>query len=253
MTDQQKIHPLHDVESQEQQNPSAPLVARNTSKSDEQQQNHLPPFPSTQQNIPSKPAKKRKSCCCRLFCWIFSILIILIIAIGITIGILFLAFRPKIPKYSVDELTITQFDLSNNNSLSVTFNLTITARNPNKKIGIDYRGGSHISAWYTDTKLCEGALPKFYQGHKNITVLSIPLTGQTQNATGLRDTLVQKVQSDGSVPLHLKVKQPVRIKFGKLKIFKINFRVRCRIVVDNFSDNNSIRIKDSSCKFRFKL
>jgi hypothetical protein len=256
MTDNQKIHPLHDVPLHDveapTQHPSAPLVPRNSSKSDDPQQHQPIPMP----NHPirnSKPPKKRRSCCCKFFCWIFSILIILIIAIGITIGILFLAFRPKIPKYSVDELRVTQFDVSNNNSLSVTFNLTITARNPNKKIGIDYRGGSHISAWYNDTKLCEGSLPKFYQGHKNVTVLSIPLNGQTQNATGLRDSLQQQFQQVGSVPLNLKVKQPVRIKFGKLKIFKINFRVRCRIVVDNLNANNSIRIRSSSCKFRFKL
>ncbi|CAI8586005.1 unnamed protein product [Vicia faba] len=260
MTDHQKIHPFHDVdlEAPQQQQPSAPLVTRNMSKSDDvQHHQQQQPLPTQQPSIPMnhypKPPKKRRSCCCRLFCWLFSILLILIIAIAIAIGVLFLAFRPKIPKYSVDELHVTQFDLSGNNSLSVTFNLSITARNPNKRIGIDYRGGSHISAWYADTKLCEGSLPKFYQGHKNVTVLSIPLSGETQNATGLRDSLQQQIQDEGSIPLNLKVKQPVRIKFGKLKIFKINFRVRCRIVVDNLNANNSIRIRSSSCKFRFKL
>lgn len=260
MSDHQKIHPLHDVELEAPQQPSAPLVPRNISKSDdvvdiEQQQQQQPPLPPpTQQPIRnSKPPKKKRSCCCKLFCWTISILLILIIAIAITIGILFLVFRPKLPKYSVDELRVTQFDLSDNNSLAVTFNLSITARNPNKKIGIDYRGGSHISAWYNDTKLCEGSLPKFYQGHRNITVLSIPLSGKTQDATGLRDSLTQQLQLNGNVPLNLKVKQPVRIKLGKLKLFKINFRVRCRIVVDNLNANNSIRIRSSSCKFRFKL
>ncbi|KAK7385644.1 hypothetical protein VNO78_31398 [Psophocarpus tetragonolobus] len=259
MADPQKIHPVHDVEAPNQ--PSAPLVPRNMSKSDagdperalqqQQQQQQAP-----QGTIPvkhSKPPKKRRSCCCRFFCWLISILLILIVAIAITVGILYLVFRPKIPKYSVDELRVTQFDLADNDSLSVTFNLTITARNPNKKIGIYYRGGSHITAWYMDTKLCEGSLPKFYQGHRNITKLSIPLTGQTQNATGMQSTLQQQLQETGNVPLNLKVKQPVRIKLGKLKLFRINFRVRCRIVVDNLNANNSIRIQSSSCKFRFRL
>lgn len=262
MSDPQKIHPVHDVEAQNH-HPSAPLVPRTMSKSDagdperldQQQQQQQPPPP--QGTIPMmmnpKPPKKRRSCCCKFFCWLISILLILIVAIAITIGILYLVFRPKIPKYSVDELGVTQFDVGDNNSLSVTFNLTITARNPNKKIGIDYRGGSHISAWYMDTKLCEGSLPKFYQGHKNTTVLSIPLTGRTENATGLQSTLMQQVQDTGNVPLNLKVKQPVRIKLGKLKLFTIKFRVRCKVVVDNISANSSIRIKSSSCKFRFRL
>ncbi|XP_027333281.1 NDR1/HIN1-like protein 6 [Abrus precatorius] len=256
MADPQKIHPVHDVEAPN--HPSAPLVPRTMSKSDAGDPANVEHHPSQtqQQALPvmhSKPPKKRRSCCCRFLCWMVSILLILIVAIGITIGILFLVFRPKLPKYSVDELGVTQLETSNNNSLSVTFNLTITARNPNKKIGIDYRGGSHISAWYMDTKLCEGSLPKFYQGHRNITVLSIPLKGQTQDASGLQNTLQQQLQETGNVPLNLKVKQPVRIKLGKLKLFKVKFRVRCRIVVDNLSANNSIRIRSSSCKFRFRL
>ncbi|KAK7300594.1 hypothetical protein RJT34_11442 [Clitoria ternatea] len=260
MSDPQKIHPVHDVEAPN--HPSAPLVPRSVSKSDagdpenvqqQQQQQHPPQRTTLPTMKPQPPKRKRRSCCCRFFCWLISILLILIIAIGITVGILFLVFRPKLPKYSVDELRVTQFDLSDNNSLSVTFNLTITARNPNKRIGIDYRGGSHISAWYMDTKLCEGSLPKFYQGHRNITVLSLPLTGQTHDATGLQNALQQQLQQTGNVPLNLKVKQPVRIKLGKLKLFKIKFRVRCRIVVDNLDANNSIRIRSSSCKFRFRL
>ncbi|KAL9316428.1 hypothetical protein ACSQ67_017429 [Phaseolus vulgaris] len=255
--DPQKIHPVHDVEAPNQ--PSAPLVPRSMSKSDagdpergvQQQQQHPP-----QHTIPvmhSRPPKKRRSCCCRFFCWLISILLILIVAIAITVGILYLVFRPKVPKYSVDELRVTQFDTSDNNSLSATFNLTITARNPNKKIGIYYEGGSHISALYVDTKLCEGSLPKFYQGHRNTTVLSIPLSGQTQDATGLQSSLQQQLQETGNVPLNLKVNQPVRIKLGKLKLFTIKFRIRCNIVVDNLTANSSIRIQSSSCKFRFRL
>ena len=263
MADNQKIYPeVHDVESPVPQ-PSAPLVQRNMSKSDKgdpgllEQHPPPPPPPLPQHNLhvmqQSKPPKKRRSCCCRFLCWLISILLILIVAIGITIGILFLVFRPKLPKYSIDEIGVTKFDLANNNSLSVTFNLTITARNPNKRIGIDYRGGSHISAWYNDTKLCEGSLPKFYQGHHNTTVLNIPLSGQTQDASGLRDALLQQLQQNGNVPLRLRAKQPVRIKLGKLKLPKVTFRVRCRIVVDSLNSNNSIRIRSSSCKFRLRL
>ncbi|MED6204437.1 hypothetical protein PIB30_009178 [Stylosanthes scabra] len=259
MGDNQKIHPLHhDVESSPPpQQPSAPLVPRNMSRSDKgdpelPEQQPPPPPPPPQQ---SKVQRKRRSrgCCCKFFCWFISILLILAVAIGATVGILFLVFRPKLPKYSVDEIGVTRFDLSKNESLSVTFNLTITARNPNKRIGIDYRGGSRISAWYNDTKLCQGSLPKFYQGHHNTTVLNIPLSGELENATSLENSLQQQLQQSGSVPLRLKAKQPVRIKLGKLKLFKITFRVRCWIVVDNLNADNSIRMKSSSCKFRLKL
>ena len=251
MADNPRIHPVRDVEAP--QTPAAPLMPRNASKSEKPEPTaaakHLPPPPRT---LPAKPPKKR-SCCCKCVCWVVSLLLILIVAIGIAIGILFLVFRPKLPKYSVDHLRISHLNLSTNNELSATFNLTITARNPNKEIGIYYEGGSRIRAYYEKTKLCEGSLPKFYQGYRNTTTLNLLLSGQTQDATGLAGRLQQQQQQTGNIPLDLRVKQPVRIKLGELKLFKVKYRVNCRLMVDSLSENKEIRIESSSCKFRLRL
>ncbi|QHO48568.1 uncharacterized protein DS421_1g06540 [Arachis hypogaea] len=247
MADNQRIHP--DIEAPPR--PSAPLVPRNIAKSENGDPNNRPlPPPLPQRTLPvmhSKPPRRRRSCCCRFLCCTFTTLLILIIAIAITAGILFLAFRPKIPKYSVDKLRITEFNFSSGtNILSVTSNVRITARNPNKKIGIYYEGGSHISAWYSGAQLCEGSMIKFYQGHKNTTVLDLPLRGQIQDASGLVSKIQQQIQDTNNIPLDIKVKQPVRVKFGKLKLFKVNFRVRCKLVVNSLSANNDIKISSSS-------
>jgi hypothetical protein len=250
MSDHQRIHPVvHDVEAPH--TPTAPLVPQGAPKSDKEEQ-----YPTHQRTIPVKHSRppKRRSCCCKFFCWTISLLLLLVLIIAVVVGILFLVFQPKLPKFSVDKLQITQFNLGTDDSLSSTFDVTVTARNPNKKIGIYYESGSDISGWYVDTKLCEGALPKFYQGHRNTTVLLLPLTGQTQNATALVSALQQQQQETGNIPLSLKVNQPVRIKLGKLKLFKIKFRVRCTLVVDALTANNTeIKIQSSSCKFRLRL
>ncbi|XP_044488019.1 NDR1/HIN1-like protein 6 [Mangifera indica] len=254
---QQKIHPVQeDVEAQHTP-PTVPLVPRGSSKSDQsapQDDPHVPPL--IQRTLPvvhSRPPKKKRSCCCKFFCWTISLLLLLIIAIAITLGILYLVFQPKIPKYSVDRMQITEFNFSSDSSLEATFNVTITATNPNKKIGIYYEGGSHITVWYSDTQLCEGSIPKFYQGHQNTTVLNLPLTGQTQNATALATSIQQQQQQSGNVPLDLKVDQPVRVKLGKLKLMKVKFAVRCNLVVDSLTADNSISIQSSSCKFKLRL
>lgn len=261
MADHQKIHPVaHDVEAPAA--PTAPLVPRGVSKSDQgdpavvgqrQGQGHYPPFQRTIPVMHSKPPKKR-SCCCKCLCWTISLLLLLVILIGATVGILFLVFRPKLPKFSVDKLEITQFNLDSSvDTLNATFDVTITATNPNKKIGIYYEGGSQISGWYQNTQLCEGALPKFYQGHKNTTVLELALTGQTQNASALISAVQQQRQETGNIPLGLKVNQPVKVKLGSLKLFTVKFRVRCTLIVDNLAANNQITISSSSCKFRLRL
>ncbi|KAH0997855.1 hypothetical protein GBA52_021719 [Prunus armeniaca] len=43
-------------------------------------------------------------------------------------------------------------------------------------------------------KLCQGTLPKFYQGHQNITLLNVALTGQTQYGNTLMNALQQQQQ-----------------------------------------------------------
>ncbi|XP_065850829.1 NDR1/HIN1-like protein 6 [Euphorbia lathyris] len=251
MADQQKIHPLsHDVEAPN--TPTVPLMPRNSSKSD--QPDPPPPFHRTLPLPYAKPPKKTRSCCCRCFCWTISLLLLLILIIAIAAGILFLVFRPKLPDFEVDRLQITQFNLSTDSSLSAAFDVTIVAKNPNKKIGIYYEGGSHISVWYSGTNLCEGSLPKFYQGHRNTTVLIVPMSGKTQDASGLLSSLEQDRAQDGIIGLNLRVKQPVRIKLGKLKLFKVKFRVKCNLDVDDLSStSNNISIRNSSCSFRLKL
>ncbi|PKI54440.1 NDR1/HIN1-like protein 6 [Punica granatum] len=252
MADHQRIHPVQDPELAQPQTPTDPLVPRGSSRSDKGDPIEYQPLRRTLPVVHSKPPKRR-SCCCRFLCWTLSILLLLVIAVGVTAGILYLVFRPKLPKYSIDGLRITQFNLSNDDSLYATFSVNITARNPNKKVGIYYEGGSRITVSYTGSQLCEGALPKFYQGHRNTTVLQVPLTGQTQNASALLLSLQQQQQQTGVIPLNLRVRQPVRIKLGKLKLPKLKFSVRCRLDVDSLSAQNVIRITSSSCKFRFRL
>ncbi|XP_068640901.1 NDR1/HIN1-like protein 6 [Aristolochia californica] len=245
MADQQKIHPV-DVEAQTK--PLAPRESFQSEKGDPAAGERYPP--SLRRTIPvshSKPPKKR-SCCCRCFCWTLSVFLILLVLIAATGGILYLVFRPKLPKYSVDRLRISDFQVNTDMSVYARFDVTVTARNPNKKIGIYYEKGSNLSVWYTDTNLCSGALPKFYQGHRNTTVLNVALTGQTQIGSTLW-TAMQQQQQTGRIPLKFKGDVPVRVKFGRLKLMKVRFVVSCSLVVDNLSANNPIRIRTSSCGF----
>ncbi|ERN10236.1 NDR1/HIN1-like protein 13 [Amborella trichopoda] len=248
MADQQRIHPV-DVEAP----PTAPLAPRDaviSEKGDPPKQ--FSPFHRTFPVMHSKPPK-RKNCCCRFLCWTMCFLITLIILIGITLGALYLIFRPKLPEYSVDRLRITAFNFNPTDmSLYTQFAVTITAKNPNKKIGIYYEDGSHLSVWYSDTRLCTGALPKFYQGHQNTTVMEVALAGQNQVGSGLQAAIAEQ-QSTGMVPLLFRGDVPVRIKFGALKLMKITSKVRCNLVVDSLSANNQVSIRTGSCKFRLKL
>ncbi|CAL9104886.1 NDR1/HIN1-like protein 6 [Musa acuminata AAA Group] len=242
MAERHRIHPAVDVEAllpSSSHAPSKPLQTQAAEKTD-----HQPP--------PPPPPKKRRSCCCRCLCWTVLTVVILVVIIGAIVGILYLAFDPKLPKYSVDRLAISNFTVDDNMTVSATFNLTVTTTNPNKKIGIYYRGGSHLSAWYTNTSLCSGTFPVFYQGHKNTTVLNLLLSGETQLGSGLLQELQQQQQT-GTIPLVFRGNVPVKVKLGSLKLPKVTFKVKCDIIVNSLSSSNTISLKSSRCKFRLKL
>ncbi|KAL3824982.1 hypothetical protein ACJIZ3_021011 [Penstemon smallii] len=201
---------------------------------------------------PLKPPSKKGSCWCKCLCWTISLLILLLIIVGATVGILYLLFQPKLPKYSVDNLRISDLTLNFDLSLYARFNVRITAENPNKKIGIYYERGSHLSVWYKNTNLCQGSIPHFYQGYQNKTVLNVALSGQNQYGQTLLEAM-QEQQQTGSIPLDLKINVPVSIKLGELKLKKVRIIGTCKLIVDSLSTNSLISIKASTCSFGLKL
>ncbi|XP_061988181.1 NDR1/HIN1-like protein 6 [Rosa rugosa] len=276
MADHQRIHPAVDVEA-----PPSPIVlpmvphghqSSSTITQKEMKEKGIGTSPVDQQHrpplglrpsqvaraipvIPAEPKQPEKrsssSSCCRCICWALSILLLVLIIIGATGGILYLIFRPKLPSYSVNSLKISDLRLNLDMSLYAKFDVKITANNPNKKIGIYYEQGGRLSVWYTNMRLCEGALPKFYQGHQNKTVLNVALTGQNQYGNTLMNALQQQQQT-GSIPLDLKVDAPVAIQLGTLKLRKVRILGQCLLVADSLTANNFISIKANNCRFRLK-
>ncbi|PIA48737.1 hypothetical protein AQUCO_01400951v1 [Aquilegia coerulea] len=201
---------------------------------------HLLPKHNKQQ-----PASRNRCCCC--FCWLISLIILLLVLVAISVGIFFIIYRPKSPKYSVDNLSIIQgFNLTSTSSSTTTVSpkvdVTVTARNPNTKLSIYYIQGSFISLSLSDNPavdLCTGVLPVYYQPTKNVTIFKTALTGSSDVIQSNRQTLYQQ-QSKGKIPLRLNLKVPVRIKFGSIKTWTIPVKVRCDITVDKLTVDASI-------------
>lgn len=240
MTDQQKIYPVAtDVEAPQPTQALVPQSSLGLEKGD-----------PGQCLVP--PQRRKKHCCHRCICWTLGLLTLLLVVVGATAGIIYLVFQPKLPKYSVENLRVSDLTLNFDLSLSARFNVRIIADNPNKKIGIYYEKGSRLSVWYKDTNLCQGSIPKFYQGHQNKTSLDVALTGRNQYGRTLLDAL-QEQQQNGMIPLDLNINVPVSIKLGGLKLRKVRILGSCTLIVDSLSTNSLISIKASTCHFGLKL
>lgn len=245
MADQPKIYPAADVESP----PTVPLVPPGAPASDKATSplhHQGPPI-----IIPSRPPRTR-SCFCRCLCWTICLLVVLLLVVGAAAAILYAIFQPKLPKYSMQKLRVTDLRLNIDLTLYAKFEVQITANNLNKRIGIYYEKGGWLAVWYENDKLCQGSLPVFYQGHKNITQLNVSLSGKTKSGKTLMNAL-QEQQQTGQIPLSLNVDAPIAVKLGRLKLRKVRILVKCLLVVDNLTTNNLVSIRASDCSYSLKL
>ncbi|XP_047071183.1 NDR1/HIN1-like protein 6 [Lolium rigidum] len=198
------------------------------------------------------PRRKRHSRCCRCVCWTLVVAIVLVVALGATAGILYAVFRPKIPTFNVDRLTVTRFDVNTTTAVVTdAFEVQVTANNPNRRIGVYYDGGE-VTASFNGTELCSGAFPALYQGHRTTVRPLITLQGQTRLDSAVAAQLAQQQQA-GFIPLTVNARVPIRIKFGVIKLWKMTGKARCNLVVDRLQSETRLRIRSNNCSFKLKI
>ncbi|XP_051219990.1 NDR1/HIN1-like protein 6 [Lolium perenne] len=198
------------------------------------------------------PRRKRHSRCCRCVCWTLVVAIVLVVALGATAGILYAVFRPKIPTFNVDRLTVTRFDVNTTTAVVTdAFEVQVTANNPNRHIGVYYDGGE-VTASFNGTELCSGAFPALYQGHRATVRQLITLQGETRLDSAVAVQLAQQQQA-GFIPLTVNARVPIRIKFGVIKLWKMTGKARCNLVVDRLQAETRLRIRSNSCSFKLKI
>jgi hypothetical protein len=185
-------------------------------------------------------------------CWTLVVAIVLVVALGATAGILYAVFRPKIPTFNVDRLTVTRFDVNTTTAVVTdAFEVQVTANNPNRRIGVYYDGGE-VTASFNGTELCSGAFPALYQGHRATVRPLITLQGETRLDSAVAAQLAQQQQA-GFIPLTVNARVPIRIKFGVLKLWKMTGKARCNLVVDRLQAETRLRIRSNSCSFKLKI
>ncbi|KAJ1394334.1 Late embryogenesis abundant protein [Sesbania bispinosa] len=191
---------------------------------------------------------RRCSCCCCL-CWFIGFILILAVLLAIAAGVFYLVFRPKAPDYAIERVAVKGMNLTSLSSaaaISPEFDVDVRADNGNDKIGIYYEKGSSVEMFYRDARLCDGALPAFYQPSNNVTVFQTVLKGNGIELTRSDLTALMNAVAKRSVPLTLKLRAPVKIKVGSVKTWKITVKVDCDVTVDQLTAKARIVNKDCS-------
>ncbi|KAL7100122.1 hypothetical protein ACP275_09G128100 [Erythranthe tilingii] len=177
---------------------------------------------------PQPPPRRRhrRGCCCCCCLWT-SLLILLILLVTAVAGVVFyVMYRPHRPSFSVETLQLSRFNLTDR-SLNSAFNLTLTARNPNKKITYFY-DQINVKILSGDLAVGDGSFPGFTHGRKNVTTLKTVVSSSTTPFPA--DTDISPLKSSlkkQSLPLKIQLDTKVRMKVGKIKTKNLRIRVTC--------------------------
>ncbi|KAJ1377667.1 NDR1/HIN1-like protein 10 [Sesbania bispinosa] len=172
-------------------------------------------------------------CFCRprWFWCIYCTIYILMFTLFLVSIIFWIVISPSSVKFYITDASLTQFNLTSNNTLYYNFKVNITARNPNNNIIVYYRRITAI-AWYKDNDFAYVSLTPFDQGHKNTTFLG-PVVFEGQSVIKLKAQQLAEYNEETLVGIHndLAVDLDVRIraKFGRYKSSRFNPPVvQCR-------------------------
>ncbi|XP_057953952.1 NDR1/HIN1-like protein 6 [Malania oleifera] len=203
--------------------------------------------PPYRRNIPRYHSTSHKSSgcsCLRCICCCFCVLFVLIFIFAALAFYFYAVYQPQVPSYKVEDFGVRAFSFGDAFSLHTEFMVTVKAENPNAHIGLIYGQNSSVDVEYSNSTLCSGKLPAFYQGHKNTTVLQVPLKGTSEFGSGLQQAMMDN-RHNGKIPLLVKVKVPVRVVVGSLPLRQLFVFVNCSLVVNSISPNQKIRILSS--------
>lgn len=191
-----------------------------------------PTFPATKAQLynASRPAyrpqppPRRRSLCCSCCLWTTFAFILLLLLAAIAAAVLYLLYRPHRPTFSVNNLQISQFNLSSTSHLSTKLSLSLLARNPNKKITFFYNPTS-LDVSTAGTSVGSGSFPAFTLPTKNTTILraKIASSSKIDDSTSLRSDLKRKK----TFPIIIEMNTKARLKIGGVKTKKVRVRVMC--------------------------
>ncbi|KAL3620134.1 hypothetical protein CASFOL_035046 [Castilleja foliolosa] len=190
----------------------------------------------TQQPPPPRPHSS-------LLRYIACALLGLIVLVGLIVLITWLAVQPKKLKYTLEQGSITRYNLSKHDHLNANFHFVLRANNPNKRISL-YYDKIDVTVSYEDQTLSVNNVHPFYQPRRNVTHLGMDLMAKDAVVYGAVARDLRMEWAAGEVGLDLKIRAKIRMKIGLFKIHR-KLKVHCEAVTVPF--NSSMGFKRVYC------
>lgn len=150
-----------------------------------------------------------------------------IVLILFIILLVWLILRPTKPRFILQDATVYAFNVSAPNFLTSNFQITLSSRNPNDRIGIYYDRLDVYASYRGQQITLPTLLPPTYQGHKDITIWSPFLFGNSVPVAPYYTDALTQDQIAGTVLINIKATGRVRWKVGTFISGKYRLNVNC--------------------------
>ncbi|XP_058073978.1 NDR1/HIN1-like protein 13 [Magnolia sinica] len=204
----------------------------------------------------TKPPSRRRSRCCSCCLWLTFIIFTLILLAAAASAVLYILYRPRRPSFSVSSVRFSSFNLTSSR-LSSNLNLTISARNPNKKL-VFYYDPSSISVFSDGVEIGDGSFNPFIHTTKSTTLIKAavstgsPRVLDSSSAASISSGLKRKE----GLPLQIQLETKVRVKMGGLKTKRVRVRVNCDgidAVVPKGKSTAAATTSGAKCKVKIRI
>ncbi|KAG2327350.1 hypothetical protein Bca4012_036359 [Brassica carinata] len=172
-----------------------------------------------------------------LFRRLFIALMVFILIFGLILFIFLLVVRPQLPTVYIDSLSVSNFNVSNN-QLTGNWDLRLRFQNPNSKMSL-YYDTVLCAVYYDGESLSETRLQPFDQGTKDQTPINATLSVSGTYVGGRLVDSIGKVRAEkGSVEFDLRMISTVTFRYGVYRRRRY-VRVYCDDVAVGVPGNSS--------------
>ncbi|GER33769.1 late embryogenesis abundant protein [Striga asiatica] len=182
---------------------------------------------------------------------VFRIVAVFVLVVVLaTILIALTALRPTKPTFTLEDATVFKLNISAPNVVSTTIQVTVSARNPNSKIGIYYESLHAYAAYRGQQVTYFTAIPPAYQGHRGVDIWSPFIYGADVPVAPYNGLALARDMVDGAIPLTVKVNGQVKWRVGTVVTGRYHLHVTCPAVIPIGNRNNVGIVVGSAIKYQ---
>lgn len=191
---------------------------------------HYRPTPTSQ--------NRRKFSCRRCFCltcfWATLLLIGILLLAAIAAAAFYVLYHPHRPSFSITSVKISSFNLTTSPSdetthLTTKMNLTLSARNPDKKAIFYYDHPMSITVLSPSVVISNGSYPNSFTSSPDTMFIihsTVALNSQLLDVDSV-NSLKSDLKRKNGLPIKIVIDTIMGVKLEKLKMKKIGIRVNC--------------------------